>query len=200
MATRYKVIGTALLAVIVVIAVLILRRGNSLVLSSTALPPIVFNVRPVAPATTTPAVTPGSGAPTVSPSLCPLTGYVAVDQSPISGFLGLNNETKTTVKSVIVQVLSKRPLAANAYHACATAMPGYAGNPKSLPVVYLPAAGDVMVPGLDHGGPVALIVRPPASRASGAIAFIWRITVNYNSDEGAGSDWQGPFTLLAPPS
>lgn len=200
MATRYKLIGLALLAVVVGIAVVILISGNLLVPIATAVPPIEFSVVPVTPGTTASAVAPRSGTPTVSPSECPMTGYVAVSESQISGYLYLNSETKTTVKSVIVQVLSERPLSANAYRACASTMPVYLGNPESLPVIRLPAAGDVKVPGLDHGGPVGLIVRPPASRAAGAIAFIWRITVNYDSDEGSGSDSQGPFTLLAPAS
>jgi hypothetical protein len=74
-------------------------------------------------------------------------------------------------------------------------MPEFVGNPRKLQVIRLPAAGDVEVPGLDHGGNVDLIVRPPKGRA--AVAYTWQITVNYTSGYGPGSDAQGPFTLLA---
>lgn len=188
MVVKYWVIGTTLLVVvvIVVIAVFVLKRGNSLAPTATATPPLEFNVAPV---------TRGSGPPAASSSACKLTGYVAVKESQVSGSLELNEGTAVT--SVTVNVLSKRSLSPSAYHACASAIPRSVGNPQKLPVVHLPVAGHVGVPGLDHGGDVDLIVRPPTGRAAGAIAYTWEITVNYTSGYGPGSDPQGPFTLLA---
>jgi hypothetical protein len=97
MAVRYWLFGATLVgvSVVVVIAVLILKRGNAVVPTATATPPLEFSVAPVDS---------GSEPPTASSSACPLTGYVAVNESKVSGFLEINEGT--TVTSVTVKVLS----------------------------------------------------------------------------------------------
>jgi hypothetical protein len=193
MTARFWAIGAGLVIIVIVaITVLILKQGNKLAPAPTATPPLEFNVTPV---------TPGSASPTASSSACPLTGNVAVNESQVSGGLELNEGTAVT--SVTVDVLRKRSLSASAYQVCASTVPGFAGNPDNAQVIQLPTTGDVEVPGLDHGGSIDLIVRPPAAPIGGAgeaIAYTWQITVNYTSGYGPGSDPQGPFTLLVPAS
>jgi hypothetical protein len=170
-----------------VIAGLLLSRGNTLLPAPTAVPPLEFHVTP---ATLTAA----------SPSRCPLTGYVAAGESPVSGYLTIG--TGTTVTSVSIEVLGRRPISASEYLARAGKRPGFAGtSPSGQEVRLALSAATVAVPGLKRGGAVDLIVLPPAERSAGAIAYRWQITVGFNSTRyGPGSDSQGPFTLLAAPS
>jgi hypothetical protein len=170
-----------------VIAGLLLSRGNTLLPAPTAVPPLEFHVTPATLIT-------------ASPSRCPLTGYVAVGESPVSGYLTIG--TGTTVTSVSIEVLGRRRISASEYLARAGKRPGFAGtSPSGQEVRLALSAATVAVPGLKRGGAVDLIVLPPAERSAGAIAYRWQITVGFNSTRyGPGSDSQGPFTLLAAPS
>jgi len=180
--------GVAVLVVAVgVISGLLLSRGNSLLISSTGHAPLEFAV---APATLN----------TAAPARCPLAGYVAVGESPVT--VSLTPGQGTTVTSVAIEVLDRRLVSLSVYLACAEKVPGSATSPNSARQVLLPASGDtVALPGLEHGGTLDLVVRPPAGRTAGATAYRWQVSVRYDSSRyGPGTLTRGPFTLLAPPS
>ena len=184
--------GVAVLVVAVgVISGLLLSRGNSLLISSTGRAPLEFAV---APATLS----------TAAPARCPLAGYVAVGEFPVS--VSLSPGQGITVTSVAIEVLDRRPVSLSVYLACAGKVPGSAASPgggqSGGQQVLLPASGDsVALPGLSHGGTLHLVVRPPAGRTAGATAYRWQVIVRYDSSRyGPGTLPRGPFTLLAPPS
>jgi len=195
---RYWLVIVALVAVIAVIVVIVLKRGNSLVTTATATPPLEFSVAPATLGGTSPAG-PRSSACTLAVLAGASQGSTSVNESLVAGSLVLSEGT--TVKSVVIRVLSRQAVSESAYQACAGAMPGYARAPGGWHVVRLPAAGNtVSLPALESGGGFNLVVRPPVGRASGAVAYVWEIDISFTSGYGPGTDSSEHFTLLAPPA